>query len=77
MSSDDALVALGEVVCQLRDQRGMSVDELAGITGVEREDISAVEAGRLDPAYDVLVALATGLGVRASTLIIDAEARLR
>jgi len=70
-----ALVALGQVVCRLRKRRGMSSEQLAGIIGVERQEIDALEAGRLDPCYDVLVVLADALGVRASTLIIDAEAR--
>jgi len=67
------LVALGQAVRRLRQQRNMSTKELAEATGVERLRISTLEAGKLDPTYELLIALAEGLGVQLSTLAIRAQ----
>jgi transcriptional regulator with XRE-family HTH domain len=69
------LVALGQAVGRLREQRGMSTNELADATGIERLRISTLEAGKLDPTYELLIALAEGLGVQPSALVIRAEKR--
>jgi transcriptional regulator with XRE-family HTH domain len=68
------LVVLGRAIGKLREERGLSTDELAVATGVERARIQALEAGRLDPGYELLLALAEGLGVGPSALIVRAEA---
>lgn len=68
------LVALGLAIAESRRERGVSAEQLAAETGAEPEDVQALEAGRLDPTYDLLLALAQGLGVRASELVIRAEA---
>jgi transcriptional regulator with XRE-family HTH domain len=69
------LVALGHAVRLLREQRRMSPKELAEAAGVERLRISTLEAGKLDPTYELLIALAEGLGVELSALLIRAEKR--
>jgi transcriptional regulator with XRE-family HTH domain len=40
----------------------MSADELADASGVIRERIGALEAGQLDPTYELLLEIADGLG---------------
>jgi HTH-type transcriptional regulator, competence development regulator len=67
------LLALGRALRQLREQRRMSPAELAGAAGVERGRIDALEAGRLDPGYELLLALAGALGVEPSALVLLAE----
>jgi ribosome-binding protein aMBF1 (putative translation factor) len=67
------LVALGQAIRQTRAQQGVSTSELAAATGVEQQCINALESGELDPAFDLLLALADGLGVRPSTFVIRAE----
>lgn len=37
--------------------------------GIDQRQIGELEAGRLDPTFDVLLALAEGIGVQLSTLI--------
>jgi transcriptional regulator with XRE-family HTH domain len=69
------LVLLGQAVSRLREQRGMSTNELADATGIERLRISILEAGKLDPTYELLIALAEGRGVQPSALVIRAEKR--
>jgi transcriptional regulator with XRE-family HTH domain len=57
------LIALGRAVRQIREQRDMSMSELAGAVGVQQRCVEELEAGQFDPPFDVLVALAKGLGV--------------
>lgn len=57
----------------MRKQRGMSVDELADASGVLRERIGALEAGQLDPTYELLLEITDGLGTQPSALVILAE----
>jgi transcriptional regulator with XRE-family HTH domain len=63
------LLRLAETFRQVREQQRLSVPELAARTGIDVEHISALEAGQLDPTFDVLLALADGMGVRASALV--------
>ena len=67
------LLVLGQAVRQVREEQGWKTDELAVATGIAQAQIQALEAGRLDPDYDLLLALAEGLGVRPSALFIRAE----
>jgi transcriptional regulator with XRE-family HTH domain len=53
----------------VREQQGVSVAELAARTNLSERRISSLEAGRLDPTYDVMIALADGIGVRVSALV--------
>jgi len=64
----ELLLRLGEAIRQVREQQRLSVAELAARSGIAARLISKVEAGRLDPTYDVLIALADGLRVRLSAL---------
>lgn len=68
------LVALGRAIRELRHERGIDKRELASAAGLSTERLDAIEAGRLDPAYDVLLALVDGLGVGAGMLFARAEA---
>jgi len=67
------LVVLGRAIGELRDQGGLSASALAAAVGVEERRIRALEAGQLDPDYELLIALAEALGVRPAELVIRAE----
>ncbi len=67
------LALLGGAVRELREQRRLSESELAAEVGVGEHRIQALEAGRLDPDYVLLVRLAKVLGVRAGALVSRAE----
>lgn len=54
-----------------RRQRRISVRTFARRTGVEAATIRELEAGRFDPPLDVILALADGVGVRVSQLILN------
>jgi transcriptional regulator with XRE-family HTH domain len=74
---DRELIALGRAVRQLRDERDMSDGKLAAAAGLTPGRLAAIEAARFDPPYDVLLALARGLGVKPAELVrrADAEAK--
>lgn len=55
-------------VRELRAAHGLSLDALAGVSGVSRSMISLVERGESSPTAVVLERLATGLGVTLASL---------
>ncbi len=67
------LASLGRAVRRMREQRGVSAEELAAATGMARQRIDALETGRLDPTYELLVALTEALQTRPSALVGLAE----
>jgi transcriptional regulator with XRE-family HTH domain len=69
MNARAELVRFGQTIRQVREREGVSVADLAARTGIDAEQINAIEAGRLDPASDGMIALAEGIGVRLSALI--------
>lgn len=74
---DGELIALGLTVRQLRTERNITEGELATAAGLTLERLAAIEAGRLDPRFDALLALADGLGVAASALVKRTEAETK
>jgi transcriptional regulator with XRE-family HTH domain len=75
LDQPDELARLGAAVRKLREECRLSFSELAGAAGVPERRIRALEAGRLDPDYVLLVRLAKALGVRPSALVLRAEGR--
>lgn len=67
------LALLGRAVRDVRQRRHMSSSELASRSGVARARIDALEAGRLDPTYDLLVAVAHGLDVQLAAFATRVE----
>lgn len=68
------LIALGQTIRQLRVERDISAEQLASETGLTPGRLDSIEAGRVDLRYDVLLALAGGLGVQSGELVTRAEA---
>jgi len=62
------LVAFGKSIREAREAKAMTPAELAKAANVEREDLEALEAGRLTPAGDFVLALSTGLGIAPDAL---------
>ena len=60
---------IGEKLRQLRRERALSQEELAGRAGINRSYLSMVENGHSSPTYEVLEKLAGGLGISIWTLI--------
>jgi transcriptional regulator with XRE-family HTH domain len=66
---------LGERVRELRRERGLTLDGLAGRSGVSRAMISKVERGEKNPTLVVAAKVAEGLGVSLSRLVGAEERR--
>lgn len=75
MSDDDDIVRrVGQRVQFLRRIRGMTLEDLAGRSGVGRSTISVIERGESSPTAVVLDKLARGLGVPVGDLFaVDAD----
>ena len=67
----DALRRLGRRLSQLREQQQLTIDELAGRTGLEPGHLSKIEAGEVDVHLTALMALAHALGVKPDQLVMD------
>jgi len=63
------LLALGSVVRHLREQQNMTETALADAAGITPGRLAAIEAGQLDPPFDVLLALADGLRIPSGELV--------
>jgi transcriptional regulator with XRE-family HTH domain len=61
-------VTLGERLRALRQQRGWTLAQVAGRSGLAVSTISKVERGRMSLAYDKFMQLAGGLGVDVGDL---------
>jgi transcriptional regulator with XRE-family HTH domain len=69
----EELTLLGQTIRELREQHRLKLSEVAGAVGVAERRIQALEDGRLDPDYVLLVRLAKVLHVRAGSLVSRAE----
>ena len=71
--ASDLNLRIAERVREMRALRGLSLDALAGRSGVSRSMISLIERGETSPTAVVLEKIAAGLGVALASLF-DAPA---
>lgn len=64
----DVLQELGNRIRALREQKGWSQQQLADQIDKERQSISRIELGQINPSYLQLRAIAAGLGIDVSNL---------
>jgi transcriptional regulator with XRE-family HTH domain len=76
MTADQDLAALGQVIRRARQERDISVGQLAATAGIPPRQVEALEAGRLNPGYRLLFNLADGLGIRPTEIVIRWEERM-
>jgi transcriptional regulator with XRE-family HTH domain len=72
-SEEQQLHLLGQAIQSVREAAGFSIDALAAATEVTGKQLEALEAGQLDPDYELLLMLAESLGTRPSAFVIKAE----
>jgi transcriptional regulator with XRE-family HTH domain len=73
MDNNTSLIGLGRAIRELREEERVDEDDLAAAADITVEKLRALEAGKFDPDYDLMIALARGLGGRPSTIILRAE----
>jgi XRE family transcriptional regulator, regulator of sulfur utilization len=62
-------IRFGEQLRRVREQKRLTVVDLADRCGINPTHVAKLEAGPTDPRFDVLVALSDGLDVGLSALI--------
>jgi len=67
--------ALGRAVRQLREEQGLTQEQLAEVSGLQATYLSDVERGVRNPAWSTILALAKSLKVQPSELASLAERR--
>lgn len=68
--------AFGQVLAELRRDRGLSQERLALEAGYHRTYVSLLERGKYSPSLDAIVHLARVLGISPSDLVHHAEVRM-
>ncbi len=74
---DDAretVAYLGSRIRELRGQRNLSLQRLAGMTGISSSMLSLVERGKTSPSIGTLVAICSALGIHMTDLF-DTDSR--
>ncbi len=69
MAVDEALVPLGEAVRRLRKARGLTQEDLSGLTELHRNHIGGLERGERNITIKTVLALAQALEVRPAELL--------
>ncbi|MET3513932.1 DNA-binding XRE family transcriptional regulator [Pseudacidovorax sp. 1753] len=70
---DPALVALGNAIRSLRLQRGISQEDLAHRSGLDRSYMSGIERGVQNPGVMNVIHIAAGLGISMEELMATAK----
>lgn len=71
------IIVFGEVLQELRLQRGLTQDGLAELAGTERSHISALERAEKGPVLATIFKLADALNMSASELMGQVEQRYK
>lgn len=66
---DPTLHAFGMHLRQLREAQGLTLEELAEVSGMSFRGIVYIEHGRRNPSLTTILALARGLKVAPSSLV--------
>ena len=65
----------GQIISELRNQRGMTQEVLSGLAAVSRSHLAMIENGSIDAKIDTLWRISEALGIRFSELMRRVEER--
>lgn len=71
MDANELTERLGKKLRQIRQQRNLSLDELAAMSGVSKPMLGQIERGVSNPSVALLWKVASGLGVPFTTFVAD------
>lgn len=66
---------IGSRIKSFREERGLSLEDMADRSGLDKALIEAIEAGKAAPAVGPLVKIARVLGCRLGTLLDDVQSK--
>lgn len=66
---DNLLTLIGNNLCKMREERGLSLDQVSLLTGVSKSMLAQIEKGRKAPTVTTLWKIASGLKVSISMLM--------
>jgi transcriptional regulator with XRE-family HTH domain len=69
----DSHLDFGKALKRLRKDRKLSQEELADLSGLDRSYISILERNLKLPSLYTILALASGLGIKASDFMMEME----
>lgn len=72
-SEDPSLVALGNAIRQARKARGISQEQLAHDSAVDRSYMSSIERGQQNPGVITVFRISAALRMTAADLLAEAE----
>ena len=72
---DTSAAAVGQILCEARDEAGLTQEELAARARMDRSYVSDVERGEASLSVDRLLRVCRALGVRAATIVERIERR--
>lgn len=67
--NEKALRQFGQLLTQLREQRNLSVRELASRSGLDPGQVDRIEAGDVNIHFTTILALARGLGITPEEML--------
>lgn len=70
---DPALVALGETIRSLRKAQGISQEELAHRSQVDRAYMSSIERGTQNPGVMTIIQIAEGMNISVAEIFAVAK----
>lgn len=72
-AEDPSLIALGMAIRASRKARGVSQEELAHRSAIDRSYMSSIERGMQNPGIVSVLRIASALGMRAEELMREAR----
>ncbi len=60
---------VGQVICELRNKKGLSQEVTSGLAGISRTHLSMIEKGRRKPTLDTIFKISEALNVSPSEII--------
>ncbi|HET6254017.1 MAG TPA: helix-turn-helix transcriptional regulator [Puia sp.] len=67
--NENPLRRFGQLLTRLREQKNLSVSELASRSGIDSRQLIRIEAGEVNFHFTTILALAKGLGVTPEELL--------
>jgi transcriptional regulator with XRE-family HTH domain len=67
--NEKSLRRFGQILTALREQRNLSVRDLASRSGLDPRQINRIEAGNVNIHFTTILALARGLGITPEELL--------